>query len=488
MCNTSVRLVETGVDGIAGPYATLSYCWGGNLGLRLTESMLKGLKSRIEVSELPKTVQDAIQVTRQLNIRYIWVDFLCIIQDSLSDWLKESAFMGDIYRNCLLSIAALGASNSNQGPFAERDPLVYKPCWMCKSVNGEDFYIRSSRGGNFLDKWFKNAALHKRGWVMQERLLSPRTLNFGISVIWECCEVLLSECSAGQVPVWRNLLWMANIKAPFHDLALRDVVSSVSMDSWNPQLIGLWLEYIIGPYSAARVTIKSDRLIAIHGVIHILCERTGWKNIYGLWEPFLLDQLLWRASFEDPRPRITNGAPTWSWGSIETAVCYPLGLLSFSKGTVVATIGGVQKILQAKTNNYQQSKTGVRIRGVLHNLEISQDGCLYICHVGVIGSPIAPDKYSTFDRDTSAMKPGPYLFLPIAAEHSHENYTAEFRIRIYGIAISKSATIPEAYERIGFVQHELLSGDVGPWWGEHFCSAIGTKIRDFLGDVATTRN
>lgn len=133
------HLVEASTDVVSAPYMTLSYCWGGNDSLKLTAPTIEELRSGVSISQLPKTIQDAIQVALHLEIRYIWVDALCILQDSPTDWAKEAASMSDVYRNSFLAIAASGASNSEQGLFAQRDPLICTPCWMFNAGRDDGF-------------------------------------------------------------------------------------------------------------------------------------------------------------------------------------------------------------------------------------------------------------------------------------------------------------------------------------------------------------
>jgi hypothetical protein len=180
---SDLHLYETSPGIIIGPYATLSYCWGGKNEFRLTLSSLQHFKTGFALSDLPQTIQDAIHVTRHLGIRYLWIDALCIIQDSPEDWRKEVATMSQVYRNSLVTIGALGATNSEEGLFSQRDPLVRHPCWMLKKAEGTNLYFSPMQPFGFDD-----APLHDRGWVMQERILSPRTLNFGSYIIWECCQ------------------------------------------------------------------------------------------------------------------------------------------------------------------------------------------------------------------------------------------------------------------------------------------------------------
>lgn len=78
-------------------YMTLSHCWGSAQFLTLTQSSLPRLEAGILTSELPKSFQDAIHITRELGVRFLWIDSLCILQDSVTDWQQESALMADVY-------------------------------------------------------------------------------------------------------------------------------------------------------------------------------------------------------------------------------------------------------------------------------------------------------------------------------------------------------------------------------------------------------
>jgi len=89
----------------------------------LTQSSLASLLEAIPCSQLPKTNQDAIHITRFLGIRYLWIDALCIIQDQESDWLEESKKMGDIYKFSYCTISASQATTGSQGCFVDRRPL-----------------------------------------------------------------------------------------------------------------------------------------------------------------------------------------------------------------------------------------------------------------------------------------------------------------------------------------------------------------------------
>jgi hypothetical protein len=81
------------------PYATLSHYWGKIQIEQLRTDNFDRMCNGIDPSTLTKTFQDAIYITHRLGIRFLWIDSLCIIQDSVSDWAKESSTMGEVYAN-----------------------------------------------------------------------------------------------------------------------------------------------------------------------------------------------------------------------------------------------------------------------------------------------------------------------------------------------------------------------------------------------------
>jgi hypothetical protein len=75
------RVIDVSNYGYArGRYAALSYCWGDVLPLRLTKDVFEQFEKSMPISHLPKTFRDAIEATRSLGLRYLWIDALCIIQ------------------------------------------------------------------------------------------------------------------------------------------------------------------------------------------------------------------------------------------------------------------------------------------------------------------------------------------------------------------------------------------------------------------------
>lgn len=86
-------------------FVALSHYWGGAIFLRLQAQNYVDLSDEFYISDLPKAWHEAISLARLLGYDYIWIDALCIIQDSEYDWETEAVLMGDAAIRCYLSLA-----------------------------------------------------------------------------------------------------------------------------------------------------------------------------------------------------------------------------------------------------------------------------------------------------------------------------------------------------------------------------------------------
>jgi hypothetical protein len=176
------------------PYITLSHCWGKIEIKRLLTANISQFTESIDVTELPKTFQDAVIIARRLDVRFLWIDSLCIIQDSFEDWAKESTSMGDVYKNALCNIAATAAPDGRTGCFLERNPLLAQTCRV--RIEGLPGPAPVSRiyelvRKDFWEQEINKAPLIQRAWVLQERTLAPRIIHFGKNQLcWECHELV----------------------------------------------------------------------------------------------------------------------------------------------------------------------------------------------------------------------------------------------------------------------------------------------------------
>jgi hypothetical protein len=161
-------------------YVALSYCWGtGGESYTLTKETLAFLTAGVSSSAFPRTIRDAVHATHCLGLEWLWVDSMCNVQDVEEDWKREAATMADVYRNCVVELAALGAAGNSDGVFARRYLLTYHHCRLF-TIHGEGLSITSKKfrhTGEMTDDW----PLYKRGWVFQERVLPAQRSNLGRS-------------------------------------------------------------------------------------------------------------------------------------------------------------------------------------------------------------------------------------------------------------------------------------------------------------------
>lgn len=109
-----------------GSYIALSHVWGGIVPIRTTEETMPLFEDGIRLEDLPQTFRDAVFMTRYLECRYLWIDSLCIVQDSREDWEREAGRMAQVYGNALVTLAAVSSPNSNGGLFSKHDASAVK--------------------------------------------------------------------------------------------------------------------------------------------------------------------------------------------------------------------------------------------------------------------------------------------------------------------------------------------------------------------------
>lgn len=191
---TSILTLVSGQKISDRKFVALSHCWGATLPGKVpsyctTKENIGDRETEFLITDLPVTFQDAIEVTRQLGLRYIWIDSLCIIQGKEGDWEKEAKSMEDVYTSAYCTLAATSAVDSSK-KLLER------------TINSEYICIRDNTGRRVyictnpadFDTDVERAQLNTRAWVMQERLLSCRTIHFGTNqTYWECGEGVYCE-------------------------------------------------------------------------------------------------------------------------------------------------------------------------------------------------------------------------------------------------------------------------------------------------------
>ncbi|KAJ4138629.1 hypothetical protein NW768_002479 [Fusarium equiseti] len=120
-----LRLVEGSAQ--CSPYVALSYRWGGlDPVWQTTTKNLDRRQDEFSINDLPKTLSDAVNVTRDLGFRWIWIDSLCIVQDNKDDWAREAVKMASIYQNAIVTIAADSSQDAKAGLHNEKSTSTFK--------------------------------------------------------------------------------------------------------------------------------------------------------------------------------------------------------------------------------------------------------------------------------------------------------------------------------------------------------------------------
>ena len=309
----NLKLLES--RGRYGCYMTLSYCWGKDQPAQLTSKNLGKYLDGIEESTLPITIQDFIGIARALNVRFVWVDAYCILQDSVEDKHKEISSMNEVYKSSFLTVIASKATCASDG-FVDSRPQMW-PFW--------DVPFGLTQGNNTVvtlqkSPWVKldKEPISSRAWTLQERLLSPRILSFlsgqpGLE--WRCDSIHESNIGPIERPYRHN-----------SDMRLFSSILPRTPDPPAPlsqhRLCYRWAE-IVQEYSRMTLTDPHDKLSAIGGIAHEFGTILGSAYYAGLWGKFILTQLLWKASGSTKASCARASqyiAPSWSWASVHGPV------------------------------------------------------------------------------------------------------------------------------------------------------------------------
>ncbi|ETS02277.1 hypothetical protein M419DRAFT_51478, partial [Trichoderma reesei RUT C-30] len=201
---------------------------------------------------LPKLYRDAVRLAQVLGVRYIWIDALCIIQDDLDDWERESQMMADIFRNSLITL--------------------------------------------------QNSAWQTRGWTFQEDMFSTRKLYFG--------ELMMYWDSLRPVDIMRTEDTIIDDKLDRIDTAELSLIHSSGPWRGDYDYDGWY--YPILQYSKKKLTYETDRLPAVSSYAKLIASKSGDTYLAGLWENNLHRGLLWklqrrdRVTFDELIPRLAS--------------------------------------------------------------------------------------------------------------------------------------------------------------------------------------
>ncbi|KAI1658775.1 heterokaryon incompatibility protein-domain-containing protein [Daldinia decipiens] len=308
-----------------GPYFALSHCWGSFKPVITTSANYEDHRKGIQLQDLPSSFQDAVSVTRSFGFEFLWIDSLCIVQDSREDWERECPLMANIYSNATVTIAASDAQNSSQGflhdyPPADADVVVLDgyagpgchgitaPITLkCATETPWAYFTIAS-------DWHTN--LSSRGWALQERLLSNRILSFCTRrVLWECQQV----CHADDRhhPFTLDPLFSETAR-----------VKRVEFINTENKIFEHWRE-VAQTFADCSLTYISDRLPALSGLASRFSLQLNDSYAAGIWRRDIHAGLSWNvvhhdnfnpnfpllqcSYLESAKREYLKTIPSWSW-------------------------------------------------------------------------------------------------------------------------------------------------------------------------------
>jgi hypothetical protein len=314
-------------------WVTLSYVWGGAKVLKLLKDNISSFLEPNSLNEhlLPLTIANAIQVTRDLGERFIWVDSLCILQDADEDKIEFISQMGSIYACSSITIVALTGRDANAGlpgirPFPKRKSQVpfqvHETCLIESLDQPRSAITGTSSGYNSThsEMWFQ------RGWTYQEGALSQRQLVFTEDEIhWRC-----------RSAVWREeSTWEHSADIKIYDPIIPDLAFEISHtpDYFN---FSSMYEYTVEAYTLRNLSNQNDGLNAVLGILQAFESRFDESFIWGLPLSNMSDALMWQASSTTKETirrahhpiKVPDGSvveapfPSWSWVGWTSGITY----------------------------------------------------------------------------------------------------------------------------------------------------------------------
>lgn len=292
-------------------YIALSYVWGSGS----MDQVVPG----IVPSPAPATIEDAIQVVKELGERYIWIDRYCILDDENKQ--KQIMSMGLIYEEAKATIIAVTAASSESGLAGVSRPRSVQSLVQTQGLN--------------LVSTMRHCSIHlmsstwaTRGWTYQELIMSRRCILYTDEQVFFACktsirsESISQPASASNYPGQERLdISIVSPNPAFGDTEMEELTVTEVTDH-------------IEEYTTRTLSYDSDGLNGIRGILHEQKECTLW-GVPFLGSPgqkrtnshqLLWRGLLWKSGASDIGKDITrrDGFPSWSWTSIKGEIFYPV--------------------------------------------------------------------------------------------------------------------------------------------------------------------
>ena len=497
------------LDWLGHSYLTLSHVWGRNPDPRW-ETRLQNVAERLAVGihrdNLSQSFQDAVDAAARLQVPYLWIDSLCIIQDDDKDKHCEISAMQQVYSNAFVNLSATSAANGHEGLTSsyELHPRTLWTFWG-KDDTAEQYQIIDL---SFWRDRVTETTINSRGWVLQERVLAPRVLHFGFDqLLWECCDLAAAEEFPSGIP-GEFLGDYAGFKQKANVLVRAELdqkaAAMVNLDDKAAEYRRyhkIW-QQLVGPYGDSELTKPEDKLPAISGLARTVHEHLGGDEyLAGLWRRSLLSDLLWivektqrrirgttadgmyEKTWEASRRATAYRAPSWSWASVDGELTIPT-LLDFSgapmqlSDKLTITARPMAAVLEATTtplvpgDTFGQICDGrLVIKGQMHRLGVDHSMYTPMPVFRVTGEPVTdhidePVAWTLYDEA---------YFLPLALQVKRWDPLPENLVRLSKVVrenITSNMNLwhhsktedNEWATKIQRARAELLALDNGEYW------------------------
>ncbi|KAE9364342.1 HET-domain-containing protein [Stipitochalara longipes BDJ] len=293
-------------------YVALSYVWGETPGsLMATTKTLPylftpGALATLETSsQIPRTILDAMHLTTEMGVNYLWVDRLCIVQDNIRHFNEQLQQMASIYANTCFTIIATGGRDANHGLSGiggQSLPRRYEQTYFEFSPEVKVLCEPHEEAHGGLPAWYT------RAWTFQERAVSRKTLVVGANTVyWLCRRSWWHEYTTGDALAVIGA--QANLERwPFHALTVQ---------RWPD-----FRQYtnLVSGYNRRVLSFESDALKAFAAILNALGPSFPGGFLFGVPE-FLFDLgLLW--SVDGPL-KLRKDFPSWSWLGWSGGIYFP---------------------------------------------------------------------------------------------------------------------------------------------------------------------